>query len=280
MPTLAPNEGACETGFHSDAYEKCEICAGMGINPFKAFIKPAEWKICSYQGPVPSVQTSESEVESAQASESDQACPGGSVGKEQRRQEKLRRKRANKASKKALACETDSEPAAVDQMKPGSLAHLLTTVGMPRDEAEEDEEEEFLDCDHDAVELLAMGDMEVDSYREGDRMEITVDSGAGESVANPLSMPLYPVVPSAGSKRGQKYRGPGGEVIPNTGEQRVAVKVASGGKRAMTFQPAPVRKPLMAVSGACDHHQFVIFDNDGSYIAKKGPSWRMRSCRR
>ena len=101
-------------------------------------------------------------------------------------------------------------------------------------------------------------------------MEITVDSGAGGSVANPLSMPLYPVVPSAGSKRGQKYRGPGGEVIPNTGEQRVAVKVASGGKRAMTFQSAPVRKPLMAVSGACDHHQFVIFDNDGSYICQKG----------
>ena len=37
----------------------------------------------------------------------------------------------------------------------------------------------------------------------------------------------------------------------------------------MTFQSAPVRKPLLAVSGACDRDQFVIFDNDGSYICKR-----------
>ena len=37
----------------------------------------------------------------------------------------------------------------------------------------------------------------------------------------------------------------------------------------MTFQSAPVRKPLLAVSGACDKEQFVIFDNGGSFICRK-----------
>ena len=75
--------------------------------------------------------------------------------------------------------------------------------------------------------------------------------------------------PSPGSLRGQKYRGPGGEIIPNQGEQRIAVQLESGDKRAMTFQSAPVRKPLLAVSGACDEDQFVIFDNGGSFICRR-----------
>ena len=37
----------------------------------------------------------------------------------------------------------------------------------------------------------------------------------------------------------------------------------------MTFQAALVRKPLLAVSGACDKNQFVIFDNDGSFICQR-----------
>ena len=58
-------------------------------------------------------------------------------------------------------------------------------------------------------------------------------------------------------------------MIPNLGEQRVAVRMEGGSDRAMTFQSAPVRKPLMAVSGVCDHNQLVLFDNDGSYICRR-----------
>ena len=129
--------------------------------------------------------------------------------------------------------------------------------------------EDLEDEEEDLIDLMPVSKMEVDSLGHGDRMDITVDSGAGESVANPASMPQHPMRPSAGSKRGQKYRGPGGEIIPNQGEQRIAVQLASGDKRAMTFQSAPVRKPLLAVSGACDKEQFVIFDNDGSFICRR-----------
>ena len=69
--------------------------------------------------------------------------------------------------------------------------------------------------------------------------------------------------------RGQKYRGPSGELIPNQGQQKVPVKTETGQKRALTFQSAPVRKPLMAVSGACDRDQFVLFDNDGSFVINR-----------
>ena len=120
------------------------------------------------------------------------------------------------------------------------------------------------------IDLMVLGDrMEVDQVEDGGRMDVTVDSGAGESVANPLSMPQYPVAPSAGSLRGQKYKGPAGEIIPNQGQQRIGVTIESGSKRAMTFQSAPVRKPLLAVSGACDRDQFVFFDNDGSFICRR-----------
>ena len=120
------------------------------------------------------------------------------------------------------------------------------------------------------TDLMTIGNaMEVDAVGDNGRMDVTVDSGAGESVANHRSMPQYPLQPSAGSKRGQKYRGPGGEIIPNEGQQRIGVKLESGDVRAMTFQAAPVRKPLLAVSGACDKNQFVIFDNDGSFICQR-----------
>ena len=59
-------------------------------------------------------------------------------------------------------------------------------------------------------------------------------------------------------------------MIPNQGQQKIAVKLESGAQRAMTFQSAPVRKPLLAaVSGACDKDQFVFFDNAGSFICRR-----------
>ena len=151
--------------------------------------------------------------------------------------------------------------AAASAAEPVAEPRLTSASFFDWDELEDDEE--------DLIDLMPVSRMEVDSLGHGDKMDITVDSGAGESVANPASMPQYPMRPSAGSKRGQKYRGPGGEIIPNQGEQRIAVRLESGDKRAMTFQSAPVRKPLLAVSGACDKEQFVLFDNDGSFICRR-----------
>ena len=59
-------------------------------------------------------------------------------------------------------------------------------------------------------------------------IEITVDSGVGESVINPADLPDITPQPSAGSKRGQQYVGPGGELMNNLGEQVVDLETERG----------------------------------------------------
>ena len=176
--------------------------------------------------------------------------------------------------------ETKHQPVEIDPVE-----ELSEEESQESSDESESDVDEFSDCleeeeygglrrpEH-LLDLMPLGtpsgsEMEVDEIGSYDRMDITVDSGAAESVANPRSMKQYPVEPSPGSKRGQKYRGPGKEIIPNEGQQRVGVKTEAGSLRAMTFQSAPVRRPLLAVSAACDKDQFVIFDNDGSFICRR-----------
>ena len=44
---------------------------------------------------------------------------------------------------------------------------------------------------------------------------------------------------------------------------------AEGSLRAMTFQAAPVAKPLGSVDRICKSGRTVVFDADGSYIVNK-----------
>ena len=57
--------------------------------------------------------------------------------------------------------------------------------------------------------------------------------------------------------------------MANLGQQQFGALCGKNQKRRMCFQAAEVRKPLLAVSGACDRDQFVIFDNAGSWIARR-----------
>lgn len=110
---------------------------------------------------------------------------------------------------------------------------------------------------------LDIGACDTTGLRE---VDVTVDSGAGEPVCNPKSFPGVVVEPSAGSKAGQVYLGPGKERIPNQGQFKADVILEDGGDGAMGFQAADVRKPLLAVSGVNDRGNLVLFDNDGSFI--------------
>ena len=49
-------------------------------------------------------------------------------------------------------------------------------------------------------------------------MNVTLDSGAAEHVADIDDAPGYTVSPSPGSKAGQGWRTANGEIIPNKGE--------------------------------------------------------------
>ena len=111
--------------------------------------------------------------------------------------------------------------------------------------------------------------VETDGKR-GRYREITVDSGAGESVVNPDDWPNVDLKPSKGSVKGQRYVGPGGEKIDNLVELTVKVRTERHGggdiSSRMTFQGAKVRKPLLAVSGVLDKGNIVVFDGSGSFI--------------
>ncbi len=96
--------------------------------------------------------------------------------------------------------------------------------------------------------------------------EITVDSGAGQSVMNPEDMPGVKVEESEGSRKGLKYKGPGSEVLPNLGQMVVTLMTLGGLVGRTTWQAAKVRKPLMAVSAINDKGNMVVFDSKGSAI--------------
>ena len=106
---------------------------------------------------------------------------------------------------------------------------------------------------------VTINNMSIDSKlfetdgKRGRYREITVDSGAGESVVNPDDWPNVDLKPSMGSVNGQRYVGLGGEKIDNRRELTVKVCTERHGggdiSSRMTFRGAKVRKPLLAVSG-------------------------------
>ena len=122
---------------------------------------------------------------------------------------------------------------------------------------------------------VRIGNMSIDNKLEtngkrGRYREITVDSGAGESVVNPDDWPNVDLKPSKGSVKLQRYVGPGGEKVDNLGELSVKVRAERHGggdiSSRVTFQGAKVRKPLLAVSGVIDKGNIVVFDGSGSFI--------------
>ena len=123
---------------------------------------------------------------------------------------------------------------------------------------------------------VTIGNMSIDSKlvetdgRRGRYQEITVDSGARESVVNPDDWPYVDLKPSQGSVKGQRFVGPGGEKINDLGDVTVKVRTKQHGggdiSSRVTFQGAKVRKPLLALSGVIDKGHIVVFDGSGPHI--------------
>ena len=100
--------------------------------------------------------------------------------------------------------------------------------------------------------------------------DITVDSGAGKSVMPLDAAPDYKLQKSPGQVEGQHFVGAGGERLRNMGQKVVPLQVLGDEtQRCATFQVAPVRKPLMAVSASCDAGHLCLFDNDGSFLIQR-----------
>ena len=65
------------------------------------------------------------------------------------------------------------------------------------------------------------------------------------------------------------YASATGDPIPNLGEQLLPLLTSEGTLRAMTFQAAPVDRPLGSVKRMCDSGHSVVFDGPDSYVLNK-----------
>jgi hypothetical protein len=97
-------------------------------------------------------------------------------------------------------------------------------------------------------------------------VEILVDSGAAENVANPRDLPEFPILESQGSKRGLNYVTADGGRIPNLGEQRVRVMTHEGARCGLTFQSADVTRPILSVTKVSEMGHNVEFTKTGGCI--------------
>ena len=76
------------------------------------------------------------------------------------------------------------------------------------------------------------------------KISLAIDSGATETVIPHTLVTEYFILETDKSRSGACYASATGEPIPNLGEQKLPLATEEGSMRAMTFQAAPVAKPL------------------------------------
>ncbi len=93
--------------------------------------------------------------------------------------------------------------------------------------------------------------------------EITIDSGAAESVMPATMLPGEPAVEGDAQRAGVQYVAANGAAMPNRGEKLVKFKStgdgSKGGLNSIRFQVTDVNKPLAAVSRILDQGNTVVF---------------------
>ena len=106
---------------------------------------------------------------------------------------------------------------------------------------------------------------------EWEPLDVTVDSGAFDSVANKKTCSGIRVKRT--EKTGKSYTAANGTGIPIYGEKRITGQTdnngPSGVETGMRFTIAEVKRPLGAVREMLKKGKRVVFDEEGSYIEHK-----------
>ena len=95
--------------------------------------------------------------------------------------------------------------------------------------------------------------------------EITVDSGAAESVAPETWHQEFPLL-QTDRAHPAGFASATGQSMPHRGERQVHLLTGNGSPSAMRFQVTNVRKPLAAVSRIIQAGHRAVFDADGNYL--------------
>ena len=98
-------------------------------------------------------------------------------------------------------------------------------------------------------------------------IEMTVDSGACDTVMPVEECSHINVVPSEKSKIGFQYEVANGEEIPNVGERQCfAMTEGSHVPKRIHIQIADVHKPLLSISKCADMGYDCVLRDDGGYL--------------
>ena len=116
------------------------------------------------------------------------------------------------------------------------------------------------------VEVASIGVQQVEMSHVGreDRMELTIDAGAGENVMPEYMAPNTPVMQS--KEAGVVYTAANGDTMPNRGRKVVKVTTNEGQSKSMNMQITDVNRALMSVAKICDAGHTVMFRDDGGVI--------------
>ena len=114
-----------------------------------------------------------------------------------------------------------------------------------------------LDCDcHD--------DKEINNIENGlEKVTITVDSGAADTVGPKSIAQGIPIKPTKASQLGENYRAANGTTIKNYGQKRLEGVDANGINTGITIQVADVRKTLASVGKMTEAGNIIIFSKVG-----------------
>ncbi len=122
----------------------------------------------------------------------------------------------------------------------------------------------------DSVEINDLEDAEEPEFIE---IDMTVDTGAMNSVLSREDVPTHEVLPSEGSRAGQQFQSAaaGGKLIDNEGEVQLDMIAPAEGESltelTSTFQVAKVTRPLLSVTKVCDRGNFdVLCRREAAYV--------------
>ena len=112
-------------------------------------------------------------------------------------------------------------------------------------------------------------------------MEVTVDSGACDTVMPANMAEHIKVVQSPGSMRKQEWEAANGSTISNLGERRCMINTEGGGRdRLMHFQVADIKKPLLSITRTADMGYECVLGAKGGYLLDTHTNDRIPIARR
>lgn len=107
------------------------------------------------------------------------------------------------------------------------------------------------------------------NHEQGEELDMTVDSGAADTVIPTGRLPHVPEEPSSASRKGLTYTAASGHRMPNRGQQRVTGTTSDGRYVKLLLQVTDVNKALCSVRQMCEVNNRVVFEKGCRYIQNK-----------